>query len=231
MKIKKENAAICISIFALLVSIGVLYVNWKDFLVKNRPFIKITPITFENTRKFYKIKKISETTYAVSFKFKMENMGPVPANNIRVDHVVDAWIKGFSEKDIKGETIKQSLVKLKDSNVIEFLEIPMEQIDDEEMNKFFEELKTKDITYFPLYRKWKSLSLFPGNSFEYISGVEVSGKDAGWFLENFDKMRNFKIEIKIIYRGILPEIGKPYYSVYKALFEKGQMIPYETKSY
>ena len=123
------------------------------------------------------------------------------------------------------------LDKLEDG-IINFIDIPEELIEDKDIRRLIAEYKKKDVSIKPLHNKWKTLSLFPGEHFIYEAGVKISGEDANSVIKSFSERAGLRFEVKTFYRGVLPKVGRHYYTTFKALLiENGELFPYYTVSY
>ena len=233
---QKENlrskAPFIFSSIALAISILTLLILWKSFLINNRPFIKIMPIPFENTGKPYVIKRVKKNVYEVVFRFQIKNFGSVPANHIQVDHAMETIIGKLPDDAVERVITEDTKEKLKSPFIEGIIPLDLDYDTlDNKTRKFLEEISKKDIKVESRYKKWKTLALLPNESYEYTAVVTVSGSDANWFAKEFTKDMGLQIEAKVAYRGILSNIGRPYYSVYKCVYEKDVLYPFETATY
>ncbi|MDD5617638.1 MAG: hypothetical protein PHG69_00950 [Candidatus Omnitrophica bacterium] len=167
----------------------------------------------------------------MGFQIQLKNVGRAPANDVHVDHEIDWMLKFLPKNKIKGEKLKKIISEVEKSDVICFQKIPQELMDDEEYRQFSKEINSKDVIIKPTADRWTAMSVFPGESFEYKLGMIISGKDAKWYIDNFNKIKWLNFELTAYYKGVLLNIGKPYYSKYKALFDSNKLVPYEIESH
>ncbi len=238
-KNKKENYSLGISIIALIISVVALHINWQNLLITNRPYLKISPARYNDTGKYYSIKKCNQNSYEVIFKLQLKNIGKIPANDI---HGETAVFLGLSGKgtciNADMETVLKDIYYFAtDSDTFDFKSISEEQlnrIENKELQSYFREMKARDLTLSGMFNKgktWKMLSVFPGDTFEFEFGFKISGKDAPWAIDNIDKFQKIFLKLKVTYWGIFPKIGRNYHSICNAELFDGELMPYETESY
>ncbi|MDP2940522.1 MAG: hypothetical protein Q8O13_10720 [Candidatus Omnitrophota bacterium] len=227
---KGSKFTLFLSISAIVISLVSVYINWWSFVFNNRPYIRIAPVKFESTGQFYSFEKINGN-FRLDFKFRLENIGRAPANDIRVKGVIYAFLKDFRKKTIEDENLKKYLKDMEDADFRDFKPLDGTKTEDRVITELMEELRSKDILMRKVPRTWKRISLFPSDSFEFIQSTLISGKDAKWFMENFNKLKMFRLELKVFYWGVLPKIGRPYYSNCTISFEKNKLLPFESESY
>ena len=230
MNNKIRKAGLFFSIIALVLSGFTLIINWQSFLFANRPYIKITPIKLNDSGKYYSFDKNEQNDYTLNFKFRIENLGKVPANQIQVKGIIYAFIKYIPGEKIKDKAMQQYFNELENAEYIQFQDMLPDEIKDPELQKLMNQMKNKDIRIKKIPRSWKRLSLFPGESFEYVQSNKIEGKDAKWFIENFNKMKSFRLEVDVFYWGILQKIGRSYHSHAIFTIEKNELFPYESIS-
>ena len=168
------------------------------------------------------------------FKFRISNTGKVPANKIHGQCVVIvAQFPDIKEYKNKASYRNPMLPLYQDSGYINHDAVSrlIKETPDENMKNFLEEFQAKDIHYAVIFRGFKAISIFPGDYFEFEGGVELSGRDSGWFVEHIERFMQFIIECAVTYRGIMQWFGRPYYSAYNADLINGKMIPYEIHNY
>lgn len=154
----------------------------------------------------------------------------MPANKIQVKGEIIAFLKVMSGEKMKEGPIKNFLDNFKNTEVAEFKKLSEDDIEGTELKETLDDMNQKDIELKNLPRPWKQISLFPGESFEYVQYIKVSGKDAEWFVVNFNKVRAFRIKMDLSYYGILPKVGRPYHSHLIVAYENNSLLPYESES-